>query len=446
MMFHFCWILFFIKVVLSTWTRQNLTEHLLDSANYNPSFRPTINEETPTTIKLYLILYHIYDISETYLEFTVDAFVHMLWNDTRLEYASRGANYSSLELGHLNIKRVWTPDIYFINSKKGYMHTVSSPNRLMHIFPSGKVKYSVRLTVRLACPMNLTYFPFDTQSCPIIIQSYGFTDGKIQLMWADDRPFKVSVLNTDMPHFLLDQDFECTRNTTHEHGDETESYDTLTMYFTIERKIGFYIVQVFLPDILFVLTSYVSFYVDPNAVPARVTLGVTCVLAMTTQTSSVRQFLPQVSYVKAMDIWDTVCLVFVFSALLEFGYVNNLLRHQDEDEKRTNNETFTEPSGDDDHADRRSNTPLVPDNIDSGNGANDDVARQQTRIHRDVACDRHLIDGCLKTAHICSNKKHKAHLVDVACRFAFPLLFLVFVFVFVPVCIRSRASRDSLTI
>ncbi|KAH3838531.1 hypothetical protein DPMN_111941 [Dreissena polymorpha] len=167
---------------------------------------------------------------------------------------------------------------------------------------------------------------------------------------------------------------------------------------------------------------------------------------MTTQTSSVRQFLPQVSYIKAMDIWDTVCLVFVFSALLEFGYVNNLLRHQDENEKRTNNDTFTEPSGDDGHTERRSNTHLVPDNIDSGNGAYDYVDRQQTRIHRDVACDRHLIDGCIKTAHICSNKKHKAHLVDVACRFAFPLLFLVFIFVFVLVCTMSGVSRDTVKI
>ena len=61
---------------------------------------------------------------------------------------------------------------------------------------------------------------------------------------------------------------------------------------------------------------------DASAVPARVSLGVTCVLTMTTQSSGIRQTLPPVSYAKAIDVWMFVCLLFVFAALLEFAYVN----------------------------------------------------------------------------------------------------------------------------
>ena len=49
---------------------------------------------------------------------------------------------------------------------------------------------------------------------------------------------------------------------------------------------------------------------------------------MTTQSSGARTELPKVSYVKAIDVWMAMCLVFVFLALLQFAYVNVLSRVQ----------------------------------------------------------------------------------------------------------------------
>ena len=48
------------------------------------------------------------------------------------------------------------------------------------------------------------------------------------------------------------------------------------------------------------------------------------VLTVTTQTTYLLSILPQVSYMKAVDLWMLVCLVFVFAAFLEFAAVNVL--------------------------------------------------------------------------------------------------------------------------
>ena len=59
-----------------------------------------------------------------------------------------------------------------------------------------------------------------------------------------------------------------------------------------------------------------------SQVPARVALGVTTLLAMSTTQASIQNSLPPVAYTKAIDVWSGVCVVFVFTALLEYALVN----------------------------------------------------------------------------------------------------------------------------
>ena len=59
-----------------------------------------------------------------------------------------------------------------------------------------------------------------------------------------------------------------------------------------------------------------------DQVPARVALGVTTLLAMSTTQASIQNSLPPVAYTKAIDVWSGVCVFFVFSALLEYALVN----------------------------------------------------------------------------------------------------------------------------
>lgn len=52
------------------------------------------------------------------------------------------------------------------------------------------------------------------------------------------------------------------------------------------------------------------------------TPGITTVLTMTTINTHLRETLPKIPYVKAIDMYLMGCFVFVFLALLEYAFVN----------------------------------------------------------------------------------------------------------------------------
>ena len=108
----------------------------------------------------------------------------------------------------------------------------------------------------------------------------------------------------------------------------TGAYPCLMVDFILKRDIGYYMIQLYVPSVLIVILSWVAFWISIDAIPARVTIGLLTVLTMTTQSTGARSQLPRVSYIKAIDVWMSVCLIFVFMSLLEFAVVNVFSRKE----------------------------------------------------------------------------------------------------------------------
>lgn len=99
------------------------------------------------------------------------------------------------------------------------------------------------------------------------------------------------------------------------------NYSRLMCEVQLVRSMGYYLIQIYIPAMLIVIISWVSFWLHRNASPARVQLGVLTVLTMTTLMSSTNSQLPKISYVKSIDVFLGTCFVMVFAALLEYAAV-----------------------------------------------------------------------------------------------------------------------------
>ena len=80
------------------------------------------------------------------------------------------------------------------------------------------------------------------------------------------------------------------------------AYPCLMFQFKMRRDIGYFLIQVYVPSILIVILSWVSFWINVDASPARVSIGLLTVLTTTTMSSVARASLPRVSYIKVIQV------------------------------------------------------------------------------------------------------------------------------------------------
>ena len=83
------------------------------------------------------------------------------------------------------IKQIWVPDTFFVNEKTAYFHKATQENQFLRITHLGEILRSMRLTVKATCPMDLSYFPMDSQLCTLEIESYGYTMADLAYSWHD---------------------------------------------------------------------------------------------------------------------------------------------------------------------------------------------------------------------------------------------------------------------
>nr|CAH0109575.1 unnamed protein product [Daphnia galeata] len=265
-------------------------------------------------------------------DFTLDVYFRQYWTDDRLSFQrQRGVEILSVSTEYL--RNMWVPDTFFPNEKTAYLHTVTTSNEFVRIRHDGEISRSMRITITASCPMNLKYFPLDSQLCPVEIESFGFTTNEIWYKWVDG-PKAVSIFpEVELPQFQV----MGYRKREYSYSLTTGNYSRLACDIQFVRSMGFYLIQIYIPSSLIVVISWVSFWINRNAAPARVSLGVTTVLTMTTLMSSTNAQLPKISYVKSIDIYLGTCFVMVFASLLEYAAVGYIAKRIEMRKKRYQN-------------------------------------------------------------------------------------------------------------
>ncbi|XP_035438208.1 glutamate-gated chloride channel isoform X21 [Spodoptera frugiperda] len=325
---------------------KEILDNLLKNSRYDKRLLPPV--DGVLTVNVSVLLLSLASPDESSLKYEVEFLLQQQWYDPRLRYSNQ-SHYDFLNAIHHH-EDIWLPDTYFImhGDFKEFSQHSWDPIIPMHfalrIYRNGTINYLMRRHLILSCQGRLNIFPFDDPLCSFALESISYEQSAITYVWKNDEdtlrksPSLTTlnaylIQNQTIPcpikaswraegNSLYEEDEEMTCNLCQRRFEEQGNYSCLKVDLIFTRDRAFYFTTVFIPGIILVTSSFITFWLEWNAVPARSMIGVTTMLNFFTTSNGFRSTLPVVSNLTAMNVWDGVCMCFIYASLLEFVCVN----------------------------------------------------------------------------------------------------------------------------
>ncbi|XP_038220170.1 glutamate-gated chloride channel isoform X20 [Zerene cesonia] len=293
---------------------KEILDNLLKNSRYDKRLLPPV--DGVLTVNVSVLLLSLASPDESSLKYEVEFLLQQQWYDPRLRYSNQ-SHYDYLNAIHHH-EDIWLPDTYFI-MHGDFKDPIIPMHFALRIYRNGTINYLMRRHLILSCQGSLNIFPFDDPLCSFALESISYEQSAITYVWKNDEDTlrKSPSLTTLNAYLIQNQTIPCPIK-----ASWRGNYSCLRVDLIFTRDRSFYFTTVFIPGIILVTSSFITFWLEWNAVPARVMIGVTTMLNFFTTSNGFRSTLPVVSNLTAMNVWDGVCMCFIYASLLEFVCVN----------------------------------------------------------------------------------------------------------------------------
>jgi len=242
--------------------------------DYEPLVRPVIHEHQNLSVRVGLELVQLLEVNEKSQTLKLGATLHEEWTDMNLSWNS--TEYANITVIRLPISKIWHPDIYlYNNADEDSSGAVAAPGSLLNAFiaNSGLVLFVPHLIVTSSCRMDVTWFPFDTQTCVLVFGSWTYSEVLLdaQLWLVDMKEYiengKWSVL--DFKGARVSKIYACC----------PEPYVSIQFTLVIKRRVLYYFFNLIVPGGLIGFLALLGFTIPPDS-REKLTLGVTVLFSL----------------------------------------------------------------------------------------------------------------------------------------------------------------------
>ena len=250
-------------------------------SGYDKRVRPIVNQEDSVRVDISVSILYVQDLDEIKGKLTFVAPMYVSWVDERISWNS--SKYNNIQTIVISIGEVWTPEIVLANSAKSasplwydWMSIRYDANGVASWRPGGLLEVN--------CAVNIKYYPFDIQTCDILITPFVYTSYEVVFN-------SVDALGTGSLYFE-NGEWEFVNTSSSAIIIFGTSYYQLRI--TLARRPTFVIINVVLPFVIISFLNIVVFLLPADS-GERISYAVTILLALAVFLTIIGENIPKTS-------------------------------------------------------------------------------------------------------------------------------------------------------
>jgi hypothetical protein len=277
---------------------------------------------TPTKVEAQLYIYALNEVDQKKKEVTMSAYLRTWWKDSRLAFNATtdgGCFDDPMILTSQFNTRLWGPNLYIPNLVKAVFM-----KDLTYVYADGTIWRSEQVLLTTNCKLTFHRMPFDIHNCEVTLASYSFGASSMRIVAKGGTVGTASSGEGMIGKGITSVMWKMQDGPDFVVAGEVESafgWDYLHLKYTLKRMPKFFILQYMVPDFMFLLLSYVGFYVNANIAPARAAVAVIPVLILRSLSNSVFSSIPQISTNVWLCDYLLVSMMLCCLCTVQFGIV-----------------------------------------------------------------------------------------------------------------------------
>ncbi|XP_066932120.1 neuronal acetylcholine receptor subunit alpha-9-like [Clytia hemisphaerica] len=258
----------------------------LTNEGYTSKARPVLDKSKPVIVKMNIALAQVVELNDRDQSLTTNIWIRQFWKNEFLTW--NPSDYANITELTITKNWIWTPDLVLYNSvEDNWNGQLDQYKTRIIIRYDGLHTWYIPAIITAGCSIDIRFFPFDYQKCPLQFGSWSYSSPELDLELTRND-IDLSFYQESSQFWLIRT--EAVRNSV-KYSCCPHPLTDITFTIVLKRKAGFHMFNVIVPSL--VLTFYALFiFAFPEETGERMGLAMDCFLTISILMMMVSDMMP----------------------------------------------------------------------------------------------------------------------------------------------------------